>query len=90
MVLNKFKSDPFAIIRSLPDNVRPDMDLITYAESRYLMFRPEPDYVSAFDFKIMFEWYYPNMKNPTRLDQLVFHEPGYMTWEPRVFDTNNV
>jgi hypothetical protein len=90
-ILNDRKVDPFAIIRSLPDQplfkdcpVRPSDKTIEAAEDFYLRFAEPPSYVSSNDEKVILEWYWPTIKNPKMIKELIFKDAINLEW--RTYD----
>jgi hypothetical protein len=87
-ILNDKKVNPFSIIRSLPDRalfqdcpIKPEESTIEAAEEMYLRFCDPPTYVSSYDEQIIFEWYYPNMRTPKYVKELVFKDSTNMEWK---------
>lgn len=88
---NDKKSDPFAIIRKMPQKslfaeqpIKPPQKTIDAAEEFYLKFAESPSYISAYDEQIIFEWHWPTIKNPTIVRELVFKDHKNLEW--RTYD----
>lgn len=93
-ILNKNKIDPFAVIRSLPEQplfkdcpVKPTEETIEAAEELYLMFAYDPPtYVSSCDEQVILEWnhYKKDSKNNNTLfysKELIVKDPINLEWK---------
>jgi hypothetical protein len=90
-ILNDHNVNPFRIIRELPDvplfkdcPIKPPEETIEAAEDFYLRFAEPPSYVSSIDEQVILEWYWPTMKNPKIIRELIFKDATNLEW--RVYD----
>lgn len=86
-VTDNNNKDPFALIRMMSERplfkdcpVKPPESTIETAEDMYLKFCDKPDHVSAYDEYVILEWYYPSIKKPKMLKELVVKDDKNMEW----------
>lgn len=79
MLKNKHGHNPFSLVESLPDEMRPQDEVINHAKLFYSVIN-QPDLVTAWNNQVIFTWYFKKNK-VTYFNEMIFSKGNIIEWK---------